>query len=82
MRSNTPTPHTDGPEAKITHREAALTIVTADEIDAARTARGGWTKETLAQWGIAWPPPRGWRKRLLSDGESPEKTPELRNDAT
>lgn len=24
MRSNTPTPHTDGPEAEITHREPAL----------------------------------------------------------
>lgn len=36
------------------------------EIEAARTPAGGWTKATLASWGIAWPPPKGWRKRLIS----------------
>lgn len=25
----------------------------------------GWTKPKLASWGVPWPPPRGWRKRLL-----------------
>lgn len=34
------------------------------EIAAARTPRGGWTRATLASWGIEWPPPRGWRRRL------------------
>jgi len=35
-----------------------------NEIEAQRTARGGFTKATLAQWGIEWPPPKGWMERL------------------
>lgn len=29
------------------------------------TANGGYTKETLAKWGISWPPPKGWKKKLI-----------------
>jgi hypothetical protein len=35
-----------------------------EEVMAARSPAGGWTKATLAQWGIAWPPPTGWRGDL------------------
>lgn len=42
--------------------------LTAEAIDAARTPAGGWTKAQLAQWGVPWPPPKGWRKRLIADG--------------
>jgi hypothetical protein len=38
--------------------------LTAAEVEAARTLNGGWTKATLAGWGVAWPPPRGWKRRL------------------
>ena len=24
-----------------------------------------YTKAQLEQWGISWPPPKGWRKELL-----------------
>jgi hypothetical protein len=41
-------------------------IPTAAEIEAAKSVRGGWNKETLAKWGIEWPPKRGWRKRLIA----------------
>lgn len=41
-------------------------VPTAEEIDAARTAAGGWTRETLAGWGVPWPPPSGWRNRLIA----------------
>lgn len=34
------------------------------EVDAALTPRGAWTAATLANWGIAWPPRKGWRRRL------------------
>lgn len=29
---------------------------------------GGWTRATLAEWGVPWPPPRGWKKVLLKYG--------------
>lgn len=41
-----------------------------EEIEAHRTARGGFTKEGLSSMGVSWPPFRGWRKRLLR-GENP-----------
>jgi hypothetical protein len=47
---------------------AARTGVTRDEIMAARTPRGAWTKATLAEWGIAWPPQAGWIDRLVAEG--------------
>jgi hypothetical protein len=42
-----------------------MRIPTAAEIEAAKTPRGGWTREQLAQWGVPWPPPKGWKQRLL-----------------
>lgn len=36
-------------------------LPTRAEIDAAR-----WTKAQLAEWGVPWPPPKGWRRRLLA----------------
>ena len=38
---------------------------TLAEIEAARTPAGGWTRETLALWGVSWPPQKG-RKRQLA----------------
>lgn len=35
------------------------------EIEAARTENGGWTREQLAEWGVSWPPPNGWKKALI-----------------
>ncbi len=42
--------------------------ITEAEIDAKRTAAGGWSKSDLAAWGVPWPPPKGWRKALLTNG--------------
>lgn len=39
---------------------------TPEEIDAARTANGGWARESLATWGVPWPPPAGWKKKLIA----------------
>jgi hypothetical protein len=38
--------------------------VAAEDITAAQTPAGGWTRATLAQWGVPWPPPHGWRERV------------------
>ena len=35
-----------------------------DDVERGKTAAGGWTRATLASWGVAWPPPKGWRKVL------------------
>ena len=37
-----------------------------EEIMAAKTERGGWTKATLSAWGVPWPPPKGWKRALLN----------------
>lgn len=43
-------------------------LVSAQErlayIDSKRTVAGGFTRADLAEIGVAWPPPRGWRKAL------------------
>jgi len=40
-------------------------IVTEQEIEAKKTKNGGWTKSTLAEWGVPWPPKPGWKARLI-----------------
>jgi len=42
--------------------------LTAKEINSRRTPKGGWSRATLAEWGVPWPPPKGWRKALLEHG--------------
>lgn len=50
---------------------AGLPRISPEEIDAARSPRGGWTRATLARWNVPWPPPAGWRQALLR-GEDEE----------
>lgn len=33
-------------------------------VESKATPRGGYTKKQLAEWGIPWPPPKGWKKKL------------------
>lgn len=40
---------------------------TAEQIEAAKSPKGGWTREILAGWGVPWPPPKGWKKRLIKE---------------
>lgn len=40
--------------------------MTREEIEAGRSEKGGWTKETLANWGVPWPPPKGWKDKLIA----------------
>ena len=39
-------------------------IPSPTESEARRTPAGGWTKAQLAQWGVPWPPSKGWRQKL------------------
>lgn len=45
-----------------------MTPITNEEISAARTEKGGFTAKTLAEWGVPWPPPSGWRKTIVAHG--------------
>ena len=44
--------------------------VSDDEIWAKRTEKakrsgvGSWSRKQLAAWGVSWPPPKGWRRKL------------------
>ncbi|WP_190241465.1 hypothetical protein [Rhizobium sp. N122] len=42
--------------------------ISEEEIKSQQTENGGWTKQTLAQWGVPWPPPKGWKEALLKTG--------------
>ncbi len=35
-----------------------------EEVEAARTPAGAWTRAQLAAWGVQWPPPKGWKDEL------------------
>lgn len=39
---------------------------TADDVESAKTPRGGFSRESLRQLGVPWPPPKGWRKRITA----------------
>lgn len=41
--------------------------MSAQEIEAMRSARGGFTKDTLRAMGVPWPPPKGWRRQLIAN---------------
>lgn len=48
--------------------------VSPEAVMAAQTPAGGWTRATLAAWGVPWPPPRGWRKRLTQGADDSART--------
>ncbi len=41
--------------------------ISPEEIEAGKSPAGGFTRNTLASWGVSWPPRAGWRKRLNAD---------------
>jgi hypothetical protein len=47
--------------------------LTDQQIEAAKSPRGAWTKATLAGWGVPWPPPRGWRTALRTGRPIPQR---------
>lgn len=61
------------PSTKLKDAGGGLAMITAAvsdaEIDAARTPKGGWKAKQLAAWGVPWPPPTGWPKKLNSNYE-------------
>lgn len=50
--------------------------VARDEVEKKRTPKGGYTRETLAGWGVPWPPPAGWVDVIVSSGSVESVDPE------
>jgi len=44
--------------------EVDVHLPSPEEIRQRSKGDKGFTKETLASWGVQWPPPKGWRERL------------------
>jgi hypothetical protein len=47
--------HPKGPSPNDTEREIARR----------QTKGGGWTRKTFKEWGLPWPPPKGWKQDLV-----------------
>jgi len=53
--------------------EIAKLLPSPEDIEAAKTPHGGWTRAQLAQWGVPWPPPKGWRAESQAKWELAQK---------
>lgn len=43
--------------------------VERERIIAGRSSNGvGWKRDVLAEWGVPWPPPPGWKTALIRHG--------------
>jgi hypothetical protein len=60
----------------MTHSEQQQ-MPTREEIEASKTPAGAWKRETLAEWGVPWPPPKGWKKAITQThhAEKPNGSP-------
>lgn len=46
--------------------------ISAAEIEAGKSAAGGWSRKQLAAWGVPWPPPKGWKDHLMAEKQGKE----------
>ena len=42
-------------------------VISNEDIEALKTPKGGYTRATLESLGVAWPPPKGWKRKLLQN---------------
>lgn len=45
-------------------KRGKFTVPSPHDVIAAMSPAGAWTAITLAEWGVPWPPPHGWREAL------------------
>ncbi len=61
------------------HEDRSVPAPSPEEVTAASTsASGAWTAKQLRQWGVPWPPPKGWRQELARKHASGERVVPLR----
>lgn len=51
--------------------EGTPVTLTAEQIEAARTEKGGFTERQLAEWGVPWPPPKDWQEKITRPAGRP-----------
>lgn len=54
-------------KAKASPLDAITASISNAEIEAAKTSAGGWKRAKLTEWGVPWPPPKGWRQKLIDN---------------
>lgn len=57
-------------KAKERLKQGSFTVPSPEEVIAAATANAGWSARQLAEWGIKWPPKKGWRDELRQKWEN------------
>jgi len=59
--------------------------ITLELLERLKSKRGGYTRNALQLLGVSWPPPRGWRRKLVNEAKQnmaeeamkePEREPE------
>jgi len=40
------------------------------QIEALKSPEGGYTKEVLMSLGVPWPPPKGWKRKLIKQAKA------------
>ena len=44
---------------------ANKTFTIESYLESRKTANGGYTKATLTELGVAWPPKKGWKQEII-----------------
>lgn len=44
--------------------------ITFDLLERLKSPKGGYSRASLNIMGISWPPPRGWRKKLIAEAQA------------
>lgn len=67
-----------GPRQKLSEVTMA---VSRKEIMSTTTPKGSWNAEILAKWGVKWPAPSGWKRKLIEnwDAQNPDSPETKRN---
>lgn len=68
-----PTDQRNAHKRRIAETPQRQHLPSPQEIVEAMSDRGGWTRSTLASWGVSWPPPKGWRVRLEHEYEKQQQ---------
>jgi hypothetical protein len=54
--------------------------ITDELISKYQTAKGGFTKDVLAAFGVSWPPVKGWKAQAIGKMMDADKLPPLPSD--